>query len=28
LRASSRYTLKSTGDRIDPCGRPISAFRL
>ena len=26
LSASSRYTFKRTGDRIEPCGRPISAF--
>ena len=26
--ASSRYTLNSTGDRIDPCGSPISAFMV
>jgi hypothetical protein len=23
--ASSRYTLNKTGERIDPCGSPISA---
>ena len=28
LSASSRYTLKRTGDRIEPYGRPISAFML
>ena len=28
LRASSRYTLKRTGDRIEPYGSPISAFML
>jgi hypothetical protein len=28
LSASSRYTLKSTGDRIEPYGSPISAFIL
>ena len=28
LSASSRYTLKRTGERIDPCGSPISAFML
>ena len=28
LSASSKYTLKSTGERIEPCGRPISAFML
>jgi hypothetical protein len=28
LSASSRYTLKRTGERIEPCGSPISAFML
>ena len=28
LSASSKYTLKSTGDRIEPCGSPISALSL
>jgi hypothetical protein len=28
LRASSKYTLKRTGDRIEPYGSPISAFIL
>jgi len=26
LMASSKYTLNKTGDRIEPCGRPISAL--
>ena len=28
FNASSRYILKSTGDRIEPCGSPISALSL
>ena len=28
FRASSRYTLKRTGDSMEPYGRPISAFIL
>ena len=28
LRASSKYTLNSTGERMEPCGSPISALIL